>query len=286
MFHRRFHRRKNRPIKPHDTPRPEWIESLEARTLLSAPVILSESFNTNGTQSISAQFSTNVSASINNTTLVLYNLSNLTTLPNTAITFSYNSSTNTGTWSINYTPPGSSIVTHYLADDGDYQARLYADRVTDSSGTPMAVDSTFNFTYFKGDANGDTTVNALDFNALATNYGKAGAMFGQGDFDHNGTVNSADFAILASRYGCQTLLAAKPASRGRWMSSLSTPRKMAAPIITTRQCSTRRTPPSPADTWRSWAPTHNVPTLPRREIRSAFTTTTSPATSTSITPRR
>jgi autotransporter-associated beta strand protein len=52
-----------------------------------------------------------------------------------------------------------------------------------------------------GDANLDGTVNALDFNALATNYGAASQSWVQGDFNYDGTVNSADFADLAASYG-------------------------------------------------------------------------------------
>ena len=54
-----------------------------------------------------------------------------------------------------------------------------------------------------GDGNLDGTVNALDFNSLASNYGKVTSSDGwiQGDFNYDGTVNSSDFAALAADYG-------------------------------------------------------------------------------------
>jgi autotransporter-associated beta strand protein len=57
-------------------------------------------------------------------------------------------------------------------------------------------------TYY-GDANLDGTVNALDFNAFATNYGQnnGSEVWMQGDFNYDGIVNSQDFAILAANYG-------------------------------------------------------------------------------------
>ena len=67
----------------------------------------------------------------------------------------------------------------------------------------QAVDSTtvlVGYTYY-GDANLDKRVNALDFNALAANYGAAGGYWYQGDFNFDGTVNSLDFNSLATNFG-------------------------------------------------------------------------------------
>jgi hypothetical protein len=64
----------------------------------------------------------------------------------------------------------------------------------------MSGDFNFSFFVLTGDANHDGTVNGLDFNALANNYGQPGN-FTQGDFDYSGTIGSNDFALLAGRYG-------------------------------------------------------------------------------------
>ncbi len=52
-----------------------------------------------------------------------------------------------------------------------------------------------------GDANLDGKVNASDFDALASNYGKSGAnLWTKGDFNYDGLVNVVDFNLLASNY--------------------------------------------------------------------------------------
>jgi autotransporter-associated beta strand protein len=50
-----------------------------------------------------------------------------------------------------------------------------------------------------GDANVDGTVNALDFNALASGYG-SGTFWPSGDFDYDGAVTSADFSALSQNF--------------------------------------------------------------------------------------
>ena len=58
---------------------------------------------------------------------------------------------------------------------------------------------TVGFTVF-GDANLDGKVNALDFNALATNFGASNAFWYQGDFNYDGTVNTIDFMVLSQNF--------------------------------------------------------------------------------------
>ncbi len=60
-----------------------------------------------------------------------------------------------------------------------------------------------------GDANLDGTVNALDFNAIATNFGKSTtSVWTQGDSNYDGLVNTADFLLLAQNFNAP--LAAPP----------------------------------------------------------------------------
>jgi autotransporter-associated beta strand protein len=61
-----------------------------------------------------------------------------------------------------------------------------------------------------GDANLDNVVNALDFNAVAANYGATSQQWINGDFTYDGTVNSADFTALSGGFGL-TLPAPAPA---------------------------------------------------------------------------
>jgi len=53
-----------------------------------------------------------------------------------------------------------------------------------------------------GDANLDGRVNALDFNALATNFGATTNRFwNRGNFNYDTIINTADFTILANHFG-------------------------------------------------------------------------------------
>jgi len=63
---------------------------------------------------------------------------------------------------------------------------------------------------WSGDANLDGLVNALDFNALASNFGgTTGELWNQGDFNYDGVTNTADFTALASNFN-QPALASAP----------------------------------------------------------------------------
>jgi probable HAF family extracellular repeat protein len=65
------------------------------------------------------------------------------------------------------------------------------------------IDSTTLFirATLSGDSNLDGKVNALDFNALAANFGAGGRHWLDGDFTYDGTVNSMDFSALATNFG-------------------------------------------------------------------------------------
>jgi len=54
---------------------------------------------------------------------------------------------------------------------------------------------------YYGDANLDGTVNALDFNALASHFGGSGMYWYQGDFNYDGIIDTNDFAALATNFG-------------------------------------------------------------------------------------
>jgi autotransporter-associated beta strand protein len=73
-----------------------------------------------------------------------------------------------------------------------------------SSFFGQPVDSTtelIRYTYL-GDANLDGKVNALDFNAVATNFGNVSTReWDQGDFNYDGMTNTLDFTALATNFG-------------------------------------------------------------------------------------
>jgi hypothetical protein len=71
----------------------------------------------------------------------------------------------------------------------------------DLAGNPLTSPVTFNFFFLNADANHDRTVDTLDFNALAANFGTTGRTFSQADFNYDGAVDTLDFNSLAANFG-------------------------------------------------------------------------------------
>ena len=139
-------------------------------------------------QRIAYQFNQDVSASLGLDDIVVQLLPGGPTVTPSGL--SYHAPTNTATFTFNAPLP-----------DGRYRARLIASGINGPGGPPMAADHTFEFTFLRGDANGDGRVNLADFNVLAANFGQSNRNYTQGDFDYSGNVNLNDFNILASRFG-------------------------------------------------------------------------------------
>jgi GH25 family lysozyme M1 (1,4-beta-N-acetylmuramidase) len=139
-------------------------------------------------QKLTFTFSENVGASLQPGDLVVRKQPSQATMIVSGVSF--DPGTNTATFTLN-----SPVTT------GQYIATLGGAGVFDSSGTPLAEDYVFPFSFLAGDANGDGSVNSDDFNILAANFGQAGMNFSQGDFSYNGVVDSNDFNILASNFG-------------------------------------------------------------------------------------
>ena len=98
--------------------------------------------------------------------------------------------------------------------DGNYRATLLVAGITDAAGNPLTPSAgnsnhTFDFFSLVADANHDRNINALDFNALASNYGRPGRTFSQGNFNYDTAVDSIDFSLLAMHFG-QTLALPAP----------------------------------------------------------------------------
>jgi len=65
-----------------------------------------------------------------------------------------------------------------------------------------------------GDADLNKSVDTVDFNLLAANFGTAGKRWSQGDFNFNTTVDTVDFNLLASKFS-QSLPADPGSAPGR-----------------------------------------------------------------------
>jgi autotransporter-associated beta strand protein len=113
--------------------------------------------------------------------------------------------------------PASSIntqlATSFAANGFVNNTQIRSSTATSKLGLGMTDDGsnvTVGYTYY-GDANVDGTVNALDFNALATNFGAvSGKFWYQGDFNYDGKVNSLDFSALAANFNSAVAPASAP----------------------------------------------------------------------------
>ena len=146
---------------------------------------------------LDVKFSEDIAGSVSSSTVSVMNLATNAIVP--FVLSSYDSSTATA----HFTYSGT------LAD-GNYGATILAGAVKDLAQNPLASNFTQNFFSLTADANHDGRVNALDFNALATNFGLSGRTFTQGDFNYDGQVNSMDFTLLATRFS--NVIAAAPLS--------------------------------------------------------------------------
>jgi hypothetical protein len=83
--------------------------------------------------------------------------------------------------------------------DGVYTLTLLAANATDSANQPLTSDYVFSFHRLFGDANGDRSVNSLDFAAFRSSFGTANSLFF--DADGDGNVGANDFAEFRKRFG-------------------------------------------------------------------------------------
>jgi hypothetical protein len=111
---------------------------------------------------------------------------------------------------------GNGIISTNAKLSGAHKAAIgYTDTALSNPGTFDGAPTNSSMVLLKytlsGDANLDSAVNALDFNALASNFGQnAGAEFWwQGDFNYDGNVNTLDFSALAANFNAP--LASSPA---------------------------------------------------------------------------
>ena len=157
------------------------------------PSVIAHAFNYNAAvQSITYQFSEDVSGSLDPTYLVIGDLGTGEQIPYENIALAYNHATNTAT----FTFPGYA---HGILPDANYTAQL-SGQVPDLFGNTMGTDFNFDFFFMTGDANHDARVNLVDFNILAANFNHSPRTFVQGDFNYDQTVNLLDFNLLASRF--------------------------------------------------------------------------------------
>lgn len=119
---------------------------------------------------------------------------------------------------VDYDPATHIAVFTFAPDafpDGNYQATLIGEGVTDAAGNVMS-NHTLDFFVLTGDVNRDRSVGFEDLLVLAQNYGLTGRTFSQGNIDYSsdGEVSFEDLLLLAQRYGTSMLKQA-PGARSK-----------------------------------------------------------------------
>src|SRR5262249_4571075 len=113
------------------------------------------------------------------------------------ITSAYNG----GDWSGNALTSSSAAASGIAHKTALGYASASSINVSTFDGVSVSGSTTLLRYTYSGDANLDGVVNALDFNALASNFGRAsGKLWVQGDFNYDGFVNSLDFTAVASNF--------------------------------------------------------------------------------------
>jgi GH43 family beta-xylosidase len=95
-------------------------------------------------------------------------------------------------WTGQVQPAFSQTYTFYTQADGGVRLWVNGQLVINRNYERLSID---------GDANLSGTVDILDFNLLAANFGRSNRSWQQGDFDGSGTVDLFDFNKLAASFG-------------------------------------------------------------------------------------
>jgi hypothetical protein len=162
-------------------------------------------------QQITVTFSENVAGSVQRQDLLMYNIDTGDPVPSTNLAVSYDTGTNTATFTFPGYPEGA-------LPDGNWQAFLNSVGVADVAANQVSNPPTTEFFTLAGDANRDRTVDTVDFNIVAAHFSSA-APFSEGDFTYDGVVDTTDFNILASSFG--KVLDVPPPPSGRPAAALA-----------------------------------------------------------------
>jgi len=132
--------------------------------------------------------------------------------PAAAFELARNGTVVSGQWAVVSQPSPSTVTISFTGSiqqfgsliDGKYTLRVLADQVSnigplDGNNDGVGGDDfTFDFHRLFGDADGNGSVDALDFRAFRAAFASPSAIF---DFDNDGDVDAADFAAFRERFG-------------------------------------------------------------------------------------
>jgi subtilisin-like proprotein convertase family protein len=170
-----------------------WQLRIYGTPIDSAAPNLTTNFEFETQQRLVLDFDENVAPSLTASDLIIENLTTSQTIPIGNLSLQWDHATNNAYVTFLNQPNG-------ILPDGNYRLTIPGGSVTDIWNNAMGVHE---YTFFvkAGDATRDGTVNGLDFNILAANFGQSPRTFSQGDFNYDGIVNGLDFNILAAAFG-------------------------------------------------------------------------------------
>lgn len=145
-------------------------------------------------QSITLQFTKDVSASLTTSHITIENDTKNITLTPADINLTYNADNSVQLTFPNL--PGS------LLPSGEYNISISTD-VTDNEGMQLIPNEHEQIIAIKGDTNFDEAINLIDLIPLANNFGRNGS-WQNGDFSNDNMVDNRDLAALASNFGQKT----------------------------------------------------------------------------------
>ena len=134
-------------------------------------------------------FSEDVSASIDRADLHLVNTRTGEVVSPAGIAVTYDNATNTVTFTFPGAPDGT------LAESS-WRAELHRSGVRDAAGNVLAPSAPLEFTFIRGDANGDGEVNFDDYVAIDNGFNNGLTGFSNGDFNYDGEVNFDDYVLI------------------------------------------------------------------------------------------
>jgi subtilisin family serine protease len=136
-------------------------------------------------------FNQNVSASLTTADILVENLTTSQVIPSGQFSLSYNTGTNTATFSYTGNAGGQTG----LLPNGNYRATLIGSGIFNTSSVTM-LDYTFNFKFLQGDANGDGIIDFDDYALIDTGFLNGLSGYGNGDFNYDGVIDFDDYAII------------------------------------------------------------------------------------------
>jgi hypothetical protein len=156
-----------------------------------SPTLNDVTFHYDSAQDITAEFDSDVAATVQNTDLNLVNDSTATTI--TPDHIAVNAASNTAVFSFAGFP-------YNALPDGYYHATIPAANITDLAGNALGAAVQLAFYIMAGDADHNATVDSADLTMVSANWGQSPRTFSQGDFSYDGRVDVEDFKILTSRW--------------------------------------------------------------------------------------